>query len=190
MANRQLVKKIIKILILLLIIILLIKLISSTVARYESNANANSNIQAAFYVLSDDFQTMTLNLDTLIPSSELHVYTFSVSNNDGTNTCETDMQYDLIIRTTTNLPIEYELYMNQNYTDSDAVSAIKTNEVAKDDDGTYFRTITTDTQTFLYTKAETNTYQLVIKFPEQYNNIEYQDVIEAIEITVDSKQVI
>lgn len=190
MHNKKLAKKFIKILILLLSLILLIRLISITLSKYESRAAANPDIQVAFYVLNDDFQTMSLNLESLSPSDEPHIYTFSVSNTDGLNICETDMQYDLKIRTTTNLPIEYDLFMNERYNDSGATSIIKTNEVLKDDDGTYFRIITTDTQNFTYIKDKTNIYQLILTFPKKYNSIDYQDIIEGIEITVDSKQII
>ena len=100
------------------------------------------------------------------------------------------MEYDLTIRTTTNLPIEYELYKNEQYTNDAAQSIIKSDDIVQDDDNTYFRVITTETETFSYNEAKKNIYQLVVRFPAKYNTINYQDIIEAIEITVDSKQII
>lgn len=183
-------KRIIQILILILVLILLIRIISLTISKYESSATSDPAIQVAFYVLNRDYQTMNLKLDSLFPRDEPYTYYFSISNSNGEKTCETDMEYDLSIRTTTNLPIEYELYKNDKYTNATAQNIIKTNDIIQDDDGTYFRTITTDTETFSYKEAKKNTYQLVVKFPEKYNTINYQDIIEAIEITVDSKQII
>lgn len=190
MQNKKIAKKIIKILILLLILILLAKLISFTLSKYESNATSNTDIQVAFYIIKEDYQSMNVNLDSLFPREEPYVYTFSISNNDGTKMCETDMEYDLTIRTTTNLPIDYELYMNEDYKDSKARSIIKTNDISQDEYNTYFRTITTDTQTFTHIQEKTNVYQLVLYFPQKYNTLNYQDIIEAIEIDVKSKQVI
>lgn len=190
MINRKKLKLVIKFLILALILLLLAKLISFTLSKYESLARTNTDVDVALYLFNTDFQTMTLNLDSLFPSDELHVYTFSIGNTDGKDTAQTDLEYNLTIRTTTNLPIEYELYMNQNYTDSDATSIIKTNTIEQDEDGTYFRIITTDTITLKYTDVTTNIYQLVLYFPAIYNTIDYQDIIEAIEINVDSKQII
>ena len=190
MQNQKIAKKIVKLLILLLSLILLIRLISFTFSKYESRASTNPNIEVAFYIINKDYQSMSLNLDSLFPSDEPYVYTFSISNTDGTNMCETDMEYDLTIRTTTNLPIDYELYMNENYNDSGATSIIKTNEVIQDEDGTYFRVITTEPENFTFAKEEVNIYQLVLNFPKKYNNINYQDIIEGIEISVNSKQVI
>lgn len=183
-------KKIIKFLILLLILILLVKIISSVLARYQSNATTNSNIQVAFYVLNENYEKMTLKLDSLYPREEPYVYTFSISNFKDEKICETDMQYDLKIRTTTNLPLEYSLYSNQNYNDTDALNIITSDEITQDEDGTYFRIIKTNTESFSYKEKKENIYQLVVYFPQKYNTINYQDIIEGIEISVDSKQVI
>lgn len=190
MQDKKLAKKIVKIAILLLSLMLLIRVISFTLSKYESRATANSNIQVAFYVLNKDFQNMSLNLDSLFPSDEPYIYEFSISNTDGTKRCETDMEYDLTIRTTTNLPLEYELYMNEKYTDAESTNIIEKNEVIQDLDNTFFRIITTNTETFLYSEEKTNIYQLVIHFPKKYNTINYQDIIDGIEITVDSRQII
>ncbi len=190
MKNRKLAKKTIKLLILLLCLILLIRLISLTLSKYESSAKTTPNIQIAFYVMKDDFQSMSLNLDSLFPSDEPRTYGFSVSNQDGDRICATDMEYTLKIRTTTNLPIKYDLYMNQNYNDSGAQSIIKSDTVEKDENETYFRIITTDKIELTHDIPVTNTYQLLVTFPAEYNTINYKDIIEGIEITVDSKQII
>lgn len=190
MKNKRITKRIIIILILLCFLILLTQLIRLTFSRFESNATSSSNIPVAFYVLSEGFQNMNLNLDSLIPRNEPYVYTFTISNSNGEQICNTDMEYTLKIRTTTNLPLEYNLFMNQDYTDSASQSIIETNQVEKDSSGTYFRIITTQKQNFSFKQEQTNTYQLVVNFPEKYNTIDYQDVIEGIEITIDSRQII
>ena len=78
----------------------------------------------------------------------------------------------------------------QNYNDDNATSIKKTDEIIQDEDGTYFRIITTETESFSFREDETNIYQLVVHFPQEYNTINYQDIIEGIEITVNSKQII
>ena len=106
-------KRIIKLLILVFVLILLIKMISFTYSKYESRANTKPNIIVAFYVLNKDYQSMNLNLDELFPREEPYIYTFSISNTKGQKRCQTDLEYELSIKTTTNLPITYELYKNQ-----------------------------------------------------------------------------
>ena len=164
-------KRIIQILILILILILLIRIISLTISKYESSAISDSAIQVAFYVLNRDYQSMSLNLESLFPRDEPYVYYFSVSNSNGDKTCETDMEYDLTIRTTTNLPIEYELYKNEQYTNDAAQSIIKSDDIVQDDDNTYFRVITTETETFSYNEAKKNIYQLVVRYLAKNNKI-------------------
>lgn len=183
-------KRIIKLLILVFVLILLIKMISFTYSKYESRANTKPNIIVAFYVLNKDYQSMNLNLDELFPREEPYIYTFSISNTKGQKRCQIDLEYELSIKTTTNLPITYELYKNQNYNDDNATSIKKTDEIIQDEDGTYFRIITTETESFSFREDETNIYQLVVHFPQEYNTINYQDIIEGIEITVNSKQII
>lgn len=179
-----------KLVILILCFLILLRLVTLVLSKYESEANSNANVDIAFYLLKEDYQNMSINLDSLFPQNELYVYTFSIGNKDGARTAEIDMVYDLTIRTTTNLPITYELYKNQKYTDEDATSIIKTNVIEKDEYDTYFRKITTDSEELNFKDPKTNIYQLVLSFPEGYNTINYQNIIEMIEISVNSHQVI
>jgi len=144
-----------------------------------------------FMLFGENIQTMNINLFSMVPKAAPYVKIFTVSNNDGTHRAETAMQYNLKIVTTTNLPLKYELYLNQNYTDTGAVNIIAAaQQTAADSDGTYFNTITAPAETFGYSTDETNTYTLLIYFPLQYAANNYQDIIESISVTVDSKQVI
>ena len=133
---------------------------------------------------------MTLNLDSLFPKDDVYVYDFSIGNQKDKEQAEVDIEYELTIRTTTNLPLTYKLYMNEKYNQKDANDIIKTNEVYQDEDGTYFRKMTTEKEELKYKEPKTNTYQLVVSFPSNYNTENYQDIIEAIEINVDGKQII
>lgn len=178
-----------KLVILILCLIIVIRIFMLVLSKYESQANANANVDIAFYLLKEDYKTMTLNLASLFPQNNAYVYTFSIGNQDGTKTAEIDLKYDLTLRTTTNLPLIYDLYMNEEYNQEGAESIIKTNTIDKDEDGTYFRTMTTETQNLEYKNPKTNIYQLVIYFPENYNTENYQNIIEALEITVNSEQV-
>ena len=190
MKNKKDKRVFIKALIIILGIIVATRLFVLILARYESMSNSVSNVDVAFYVLKDDYKTMTTNLDSLLPQDDAYIYTFSIGNQDGTQTAEVDLEYELTIRTTTNLPLTYELYMNQQYTDSNAQNIITENKIEADEQGTYFRKLLTDKVSLSYKVATTNQYQLVVHFPKEYNTENYQDIIELIEITVDSHQVI
>ena len=176
----------------LLVVLLLVSvfLIPTTFSRYVTNTTSNAEAKVAFYLLKTDYQTNVILLDEIAPRNNPYTYTFTVSNYNGEQRTETNMQYDLVIRTTTNLPLEYELYLNSVYTDANAENAITDSEVIQDSDGTYFNKFTTDTKYFSYSYNEVNTYQLVVYFPEIYVDEMYQDIVDSIEITVNSKQII
>ena len=179
-----------KLIILILCVIIVARIFALVLSRYESNTNSNANVDIAFYLLKEDYKQMTLNLGTILPKNEKYVYTFSIGNEEGSKVAEVDLRYNLKIRTTTNLPLTYELYRDQDYDNPNSANIIRTNEVTKDEDGTSFRNIGTDEVLLRYKEPETNTYYLVVNFPENYNEKTYQDIIEMIEISVDAKQVI
>lgn len=188
MFDKKRVRLYMKFVILLLCFFVVIRMFTLTLSKFQSITKSNPNIDIAFYVFKEDYQTMQLNLGSIIPRSDPYIYHFSVSNTDGINTAEVNMKYNLKIKTTTNLPIDYVLYLEDN-NEKKEISVITNNKVEKDEYGTYFRIIETEDRIFYYTKPETNIYKLVITFPEIYNSINYENIIESIEILVDSKQI-
>lgn len=179
----------IKSVILISCLLIVMRIFSLALSKYESISNSTANVDVAFYVLKEEYQAMNLNLASLSPKNNAYLYTFSVGNVDGEKMAETDLTYDLTIRTTTNLPLTYDLFMNEEYDDFGAESIIKENSIERDEDGTYFRIITTDQVSLSYKEGVTNYYQLVINFPSNYNSENYQDIIELLEINVNSQQV-
>lgn len=178
-----------KLVILIICFLVLLRIFTLVLSKYESTANSNADVDIAFYLLKEDYQKMTLNLDSLFPQDQEYVYTFSIGNQEDTKVAETNIEYNLSIRATTNLPLTYELYMNEKHTDNGAKNIIKSNLIQSDDNGTYFRNITTDKVILDYKNPTTNVYELVVKFPSSYNTINYQDIIEVFEIIIDGKQV-
>lgn len=176
--------------ILCLTFLIIILNIPSTLSKYTSNSSSDVKTDVAFYIVKTDYKTEEILLDEIVPREEPYVYTFEVSNNDGKNRTETNLSYDLSIRTTTNLPLEYELYLNEDYKDSGASTIFTSDNTEQDFDSTYFRNFKTDTKYFSYLYDEKNTYQLVVRFPKDYIDYKYQDIYESIEITIKSKQIV
>ena len=172
----------VKLIILMLCFLVIIRIFMLVLSKYETEANSNANVDIAFYLLKEDYKTMTLNLAKLVPQNNAYRYIFTIGNEENGKIAETDLEYDLTLRTTTNLPLTFELYINGE-------DAIEKNEIRPDEQGTYFRTITTKSQQLSYKEAKTNQYELVVYFPVNYNTTNYQDIIEMLEITVDSRQV-
>lgn len=189
MANKKLRRLYAKLVILVLCFLIIARIFVLVLSKYESISNSYANVDIAFYLLNEDYKTMTLNLASLLPQDNAYTFEFSIGNQAGGERAEIDIEYELSLRTTTNLPLTYELYMNQAYTDLGATNIIKENTVAQDEHGTYFRTMTTEKITLPYTEGKTNLYQLVVYFPADYDQEKYQDIIELLEINVNGGQV-
>ena len=175
----------------IIILAIILALIPIAYSRLHSVAESDSKVETALYILKADYYEKEIKLDELIPSDIPYVYTFKVSNNDGEDRLETKLEYILKIITTTNLPLSYKLYMNEDYNNVNSTNIITNDTIQKNsEDGAYFRILSTEKQIFNYDKKEENIYHLVVNFPKEYDSFEYQDIIEGITISIESKQII
>lgn len=175
-------------LIILVALLCLLLLVRQTFARYQTITSAATEIEYAFYVLDTDYQTTEINIGNIVPREDNYEYIFSVSNFNTIRRTETNLTYDLWIRTTTNLPLNYDLYELESLEDTNTTSIIESDSIIQDEHGTYFRKITAPSKEFSYREDQTYFYKLVINFPLAYKDSQYQDIIESIEINIDSKQ--
>lgn len=175
----------------IIILAIILALIPIAYSRLHSVAESDSKVETALYILKADYYEKEIKLNELIPSDIPYVYTFKVSNNDGKDRLETKLEYILKIITTTNLPLSYKLYMNEDYNNANSTNIITNDIIQKNSvDGAYFRILSTEKQIFNYDKDEENIYHLVVNFPKEYDSFEYQDIIEGITISIESKQII
>ena len=136
MKNKKLRRLYAKLIILILCILIIARIFVLVLAKYESISDSYANVDIAFYLFQEDYKTMTLNLASIVPQNDEYTFEFSIGNEDGIEIAEVDLEYELTLRTTTNLPLTYELYMNQQYTDEGATNIIKENTDDLDEDGT------------------------------------------------------
>ena len=175
----------------IIILAIILALIPIAYSRLHSVAESDSKVETALYILKADYYEKEIKLNELIPSDIPYVYTFKVSNNDGKDRLETKLEYILKIITTTNLPLSYKLYMNEDYNNANSTNIITNDIIQKNSvDGAYFRILSTEKQIFNYDKDEENIYHLVVNFPKEYDSFEYQDIIEGVTICIESKQII
>ena len=164
-------------------ILLLFLVIKNTQARYTSSATSNANFDLAYYVFKEESISQELRLDDILPRSTPYIYTFSVANYEGEDRTQTSIEYDIEIKTTTNLPLNYSIHKQ-----GETTSIIESEENRQDEYGTYFKYVTLEGDTFGFTQDEMNAYVIEVEFPEQYNLAQYEGIIEYIQITIDSKQ--
>jgi len=159
--------------------------VPESLSRFNSLLTSDVKGSIAFYVIDSNYQTTEINLDKIEPSDTPYEYKFSVANYNKEKRLETNAEYHIVIRTTTNLNLEYDLYEN-NGTDS----IISSKELIQDEDGTYYWVIKTDKENFGFIKNQVNYYTLSVLFPKEYSDFNYQDIIESLEIIILSEQVI
>jgi len=171
------------IIVLLLFLIILLSIINMILARYRSKATSQGEVEIAYYVLGTEYQTQTLNLDSMVPRQEPYNYTIAVSNEKDGLLSETAIEYTIQMKATTNLPLKYTLLEENGETNQ-----FETTETTQDENGVYYINLKTSLKE-LGIQQEVHKYILSIEFPIEYKaNSEYADIIELVEITVDSKQ--
>ena len=182
--RRRKIKLIYNIFLFLIVLLLSILLIKTTRAKYKSGAAGNANVDLAYYLFGAGSISQELKLESILPREEPYDYTFLVANNDGTKRTETAIEYSMVIKTTTNLPLEFAVYKTSDLTTNLAGEP----NVFQDEDGTYFQTINVTGGTFGFSRDEQETYKISVTFPKRYNLAEYEGIIEYVELTINSNQ--
>lgn len=175
-----------KITILFIILTITIMFVPFVYSRFLSEVESDSKLETAFYILDSDYYGATINLGAITPREEPYIYNFAISNHNETDRLEVEMKYSLKIITTTNLPLTYELYMNGDNENSIIIS----DENILDEHDTYFKEIKTNDIILGFEEDETNEYELYVYFDEQYDNFEYQDIVELVDIKIESNQIL
>ena len=112
-------------LILVIVLIVFLKLDIFTYSIYEKQVTSNNDLNTAVYLLDDSYQTITVRIPDVIPSNNQYLYTFAVSNFKDDKHCDTNLEYVVHIRTTTNLRIDYELYNTLDIDDAELLKSCK-----------------------------------------------------------------
>ncbi len=179
------------ILVMFILIVVAIKLLQIAYASYESQAKLNANIDKALYILKTGGMNFNIDLDKIEPSSKPYIYKFSISNFDGNRHSDVDIEYQMNITTTTNLPLTYELYRNENYDDENATNLFENMKTKQDVDGAWYNYLEgQEKYLFPYEEDKTDIYTLVVYFSESNKTTtEYADNLENIEVEIKSNQV-
>lgn len=174
-----------------LLIVIAIRLLQIAYAAYESQAKLNANINQALYILEAGGMDFNIDLDKIEPSPDPYIYKFSISNFEGNRHSDVDIEYQINLTTTTNLPLRYELYRNENYDEANATDLFENATIKQDIDGAWYNYLEgTEKYLFPYTEDMTDIYTLVIYFPEENKTTtDYADNLENIEVEIKSNQV-
>lgn len=189
MINKKAFFKSLIIISLLIVIIFVFIQIRNTLARYETTATTERNVDVAFWMIDTSFASERILISEIYPSDTPYEYTFTVSNFNATKRAETDLEYEVVMTTTTNLPFQYVI-------EKEGTPLTTTQELITDTDGTYYKKITlqpTIANDFVLETGSNKTHNFKIKltFPKANNeNMEYADLIEYIKLDLSAKQII
>lgn len=215
-------KKIIRncIIIILIVVLMLfgIKYIRRAFSRYESDGEADANLNLAFWVVNESFVIKEFSLGEIQPLLQDEGYNredyvkkveFSVQNykENSIISANVPIRYDIKVKATTNLPLKYKLYQ---YGDDDVLKTEPceiSEKIIQDSYGTSYKEIKANSNSlngndFFFDKVDGNSGKEKDKFilevwlpydTEEYNNVEnyvFADLIEYIEIEINAKQII
>lgn len=175
----------------LFLILLGFNLINFTLSRYASEAEIDLSPKIAFFIADVGRYENGFKIDSILPSSAPYYYAFTVSNFEDEKKANVNIEYEIELRMTTNLPLNVKVY--KNTTDFTGKGIINSNEIVANDDGMFFRVMNTDTiGNLTYAQKTKDTFVLYVEFPESYNLFPelYEGVIELVEVRVIAKQVV
>ena len=161
-------------------------------ARYELQNRMVADIDKALYIFRDEDIRFNLAPNRIIPSDSPYVYNFSISNFNSEHDSDVDLSYHIAIRTTTNLPLTYRLYRNEDYRSVSATNILEQPVEEQDEDDAWYRFYDVNNEyTMYYANQTTDVYTLVVNFDSSYaNDTTYANAIENIEVILNSRQII
>lgn len=168
-----------------------LNLIGIGLSKYESNATSKAKATVAFFLIEEGTYEKSLPLGKIIPSKEKYVYPFTISNYNDKKTTDVSIEYTVSFITTTNLPLTYEVYKNENYTNNNAKNLVTNQEVYQDENGVYYNKLTIDDiGNLTFKENQTDIFNLVVEFDEEYQNnpTNYSGYIDLVKVIVDAKQ--
>lgn len=159
-------------------------------ASYTAEAVSYAEMEVALYAFrseitkEDASQVVNLELDDIQPgdTKEFKINVYNYTKNEFTS--DTDIIYDLKVITTTNINLEYELYLNESYETNYASEIYE----KTDEWGTTYNYILGPDRYFSYELKGHDTYILKVTFPARYDDSKYQDLIESIKVQLVSRQ--
>ena len=218
MFDKKVIRKCIIIILIIVLIFFAIKFIRRAFSRYESDGMSTGDVSLAFWVVNESLTNEDIMIENIqplpinAPDRENYIKNieFTIQNYKDTIVSQVPLKYEMKILSTTNLPLEYELYQ---YGDDNVLKTEKcvvSNELIKDEYGTVYREIKaipsrSNINDFFFKKVEGEEGKEIDKFllkiwlPDYENdgydyndnqNYVFADLIDYINIEIKATQII
>ena len=175
--------------IIFVILLSVLYILTRTFSRYTTDVSVQVEPKLAFFIADVGTYSETLELGEILPREEPYYYSFTVSNFKNEDKANVDLEYQLQVITTTNLPLQYELFRNTD--DYTTGNIIDVKEVDTNADGMYFQTLgSSNYYDLTYHNKVTDTYVLKVTFPIEYQQFpeKYAGPVELIEVQLNARQ--
>lgn len=173
-----------KIYIALSLILLVLFFSGITYSLFHSNTSLNSSNQglANFVFNAENLDSISLNLEDLTPGTTLE-YEFSVTNKELEKISDVTIEYELKIKTYHFIPLNIELY---KITDKEEKVGNCEDDYERDSNNQLVCNMPIEQMD--KNVNTTDNYKIVISFPSEYSGIEYSNLVDFIDIEIDSWQ--
>lgn len=138
---------------------------------------------AKFIFNAEEVDELHLSLTDLYPGVTKE-YQFSVSNNSSGKTTNVTLNYNMIIKTYHFMPTEIKLYKIDGDAETPIISCDET--FNRNDENELV--CNTETIEMSYKAEEMHNYKLEVTFPSKYSSEEYTDLVDYIDIEINSWQ--
>lgn len=160
-----------------------ILLIGATYSFFNSNSSFFANQDIAKFVFeAEETNTISVPITDLNPGDTTS-YTFEVTNNVDDVVSQVTINYQCIIKTYHLMPLEIKLFKT-----GPVEELILTCDETFNRDENNQLLCNSLVQKMPYDNKVSDTYRLDIKFPEEYNNEDYANLVDYIDIDIRSWQ--
>lgn len=174
-----------KILFVFLLSILIVFFSGITYSFFNSAVKLNSNNQgiASFIFEMENLEKIDLDLSGLKPGDEKK-FPFSVANSNEKKVSDVTVEYRLTLKTYHFIPLVINLYKFENNKESFVGGCDETTSRNSDNEIVCNMPL----QTLTNSSKQIDNYVLKISFPSEYNDISYANLVDYINIEIDSWQ--
>lgn len=173
-----------KIILCFIIVVFTVFTTGITYSVFTSNSLLTSNQKIAKFIFNtEQLDSLSLPLSGLTPGDEKE-YSFQVSNNSKGVKSNITLNYSMIIKTYHFMPTTIKLYR--------VIDDVE--ELFMTCDETFTRNdqnelvCNTTTMEMKYSSNEIHEYKLIVSFDDEYSGLEYTDLIDYIDIQINSWQ--
>lgn len=169
----------------MLLVFLVIVVIGSTAtySLFHSTSNLTANQELAQFVFdAKNTDHIDLNFVNLTPGSS-EDYFFSVTNKENNKISHVTIQYQITIKTFHTMPLNIILY---DVKEGEKKLLQCDESFSRDENHNLI--CNSPVQEMSYQSEELDRYKVRVEFPEEYNGVEYSDLVDYISIDIKSWQ--